>query len=122
VAPSKSSARHFVIGVGAIAAAAVLGYLAFTANEGRLPGTPTTTVTAAFKDVGQLQPGSEVRQNGIRIGQVSRVELLDGRPIVTMDVHGGIPMYRDGYAGIWDQSTLAQKYVELSSRTAGDSK
>jgi phospholipid/cholesterol/gamma-HCH transport system substrate-binding protein len=27
------------------------------------------------------------------------------------------PMYRDGYAGIWDQSALAQKYVELRAGT-----
>lgn len=113
MAPSKGSARRFVIGLGAIAAMAVLGYVAFTANQGRLPGTPATLVRAAFDDVGQLQAGSDVRQNGISIGQVSSIELVAGKPVVTMDVHSGVPMYRDGYAGIWDQSALAQKFVEL---------
>ncbi|MDT7664857.1 MAG: phospholipid/cholesterol/gamma-HCH transport system substrate-binding protein [Pseudonocardiales bacterium] len=117
MAPTKGSARRFLTGLGTLAVMLVIGYVAFTANQGRLPGTPVTTVRAAFTDVGQLQAGSEVRQNGITIGQVSAVALVNGQPVVTMDVHGGVPMYRDGYAGIWDQSALAQKFVELR---AGD--
>lgn len=117
MAPTKGSARRFLSGLGTLAVMLVIGYVAFTANQGRLPGTPVTTVRAAFTDVGQLQAGSEVRQNGITIGQVSAVQLVNGQPVVTMDVHGGVPMYRDGYAGIWDQSALAQKFVELR---AGD--
>jgi phospholipid/cholesterol/gamma-HCH transport system substrate-binding protein len=113
MAPTKGSARHFLSGLGTLAVMLVIGYVAFTANQGRLPGTPVTTVRAAFTDVGQLQAGSEVRQNGITIGQVSAVQLVNGQPVVTMDVHGGVPMYRDGYAGIWDQSALAQKFIEL---------
>ncbi|MDX6584732.1 MAG: phospholipid/cholesterol/gamma-HCH transport system substrate-binding protein [Solirubrobacterales bacterium] len=113
MAPTKGSARRFLSGLGTLAVMLVIGYVAFTANQGRLPGTPVTTVRAAFTDVGQLQAGSEVRQNGITIGQVSAVQLVNGQPVVTMDVHGGVPMYRDGYAGIWDQSALAQKFIEL---------
>jgi len=115
VAPTKAAARRFVTGLGTLGAAVVLGYVAFTANQGRLPGTPVATVRAAFDDVGQLQPGSEVRENGITVGQVSAIALVDGKPLVTMDLHGGAPVYRDGYAGIWDQSALAQKFVELRS-------
>jgi phospholipid/cholesterol/gamma-HCH transport system substrate-binding protein len=112
---SKASARLFVIGIASIAVMAVVGSVAITANQGRLPGTPVTVVRAAFNDVGQLQPGSDVRQNGVSVGQVSSIRLIDGHPVVTMDIHGGVPMYRDGYAGIWDQSALAQKLVELRS-------
>jgi phospholipid/cholesterol/gamma-HCH transport system substrate-binding protein len=116
---SKDAARRFLYGLGAFAVAVVVGYVAFTANQGRLPGTPATVVRAAFDDVGQLQPGSEVRQNGITIGQVSAIDLVDGKPVVTMKVNGGVPMYRDGRAGIWDQSALAQKFVEISAGNPG---
>jgi phospholipid/cholesterol/gamma-HCH transport system substrate-binding protein len=112
---SRAAARRFLFGLGAVAATAVIGYVAFTANQGRLPGTPATVVRAGFDDVGQLQPGSEVRQNGVIVGQVSAVDLVHGRPVVTMKVSGGVPMYRDGHAGIWDQSALAQKFVELTA-------
>jgi phospholipid/cholesterol/gamma-HCH transport system substrate-binding protein len=117
VAPTKAAARRFVTGLGTLGAAVVLGYVAFTANQGRLPGTPVATVRAAFDDVGQLQPGSEVRENGITVGQVSAISLVDGKPLVTMELHGGAPVYRDGYAGIWDQSALAQKFVEVRPGT-----
>jgi len=118
MARTRHAARRFLVGLGAIGVALVLVYLAFTANQGRLPGTPVTTVRAAFDDVGQLQAGSEVRQNGEIVGQVSAVELLSGKPLVTMKLTSGAPLYRDGYAGIWDQSALAQKFVELRSGTA----
>ena len=115
MARTRHAARRFLVGLGAIGVSLVLVYLAFTANQGRLPGTPVTTVRAAFEDVGQLQAGSEVRQNGEIIGQVSAVDLVNGKPLVTMKLTGGARVYRDGYAGIWDQSALAQKFVELRS-------
>jgi phospholipid/cholesterol/gamma-HCH transport system substrate-binding protein len=115
--PSKVSARNFLIGLVAVAMAAVLGYVALTANKGRLPGTPAVVVRAAFDDIGQLQVGAQVRQNGIGIGQVSAIDLVDGTPVVTMEVQDGVPMYRNGYAGIWDQSALQQKLVELRAGT-----
>lgn len=113
MAPSKYAARRFVIGLLTSAVLVGLGYVAFTANQGRLPGTPVTAVRAAFDDVGQLQAGSEVRQNGITVGQVSAIDLVGGKPVVTMRLTGGTPIYRDATAGIWDQSALAQKFVEL---------
>lgn len=112
---SKESARRFVVGLGTLAASLVVGYFALTANEGRLPGMPVTTVKAAFEDVGQLQPGSDVRQNGVIVGQVSSIVSVNGKPVVTMEVNRGVPMYRNGYAGVWDRSSLAQKFVELRS-------
>ncbi|HEY9418106.1 MAG TPA: MlaD family protein [Pseudonocardia sp.] len=115
--PTKVAAVNFLIGLVAVAVAVVLGYVALTANKGRLPGTPAVVVRAAFNDIGQLQVGSQVRQNGIGIGQVSSIDLVDGTPVVTMEVQGGVPMYRDGYAGIWDQSALQQKHVELRAGT-----
>jgi phospholipid/cholesterol/gamma-HCH transport system substrate-binding protein len=115
MARTHHAARRFLVGLASIAAFLVVGYIALTANQGRLPGTPVTTVRAAFDDVGQLQAGSEVRQNGETVGQVSAVDLVNGKPLVTMNLTGGAPVYRDGYAGIWDQSALAQKFVELRS-------
>jgi phospholipid/cholesterol/gamma-HCH transport system substrate-binding protein len=115
VAPTKTSARQFVFGVGALAILIVVGVVAFTANQGRLPWTQPAKIRAEFADIGQLQVGSDVRQNGLPIGQVSHIDLVDGHPIVTMAVNNAQPMYRDGYAGIYDQSSLALKFVELRS-------
>jgi phospholipid/cholesterol/gamma-HCH transport system substrate-binding protein len=74
---------------------------------------PTTIVRAAFTNIGQLQPGSDVRQNGIFVGRVSQVDVRGDQAVVTMELNGDVPVYSDAYAGIWDQSALAQKFVEL---------
>jgi phospholipid/cholesterol/gamma-HCH transport system substrate-binding protein len=119
MAPSKGSAREFVTGVVSLAVMVVVGYIAFSANQGRLPGTTLTTVRAAFSDVGQLQVGSDVRQNGVVAGRVTSIQPLAGKAVVTMELQDGIRMYRDGRALIADQSALAQKLVELRSGNPG---
>jgi phospholipid/cholesterol/gamma-HCH transport system substrate-binding protein len=117
MAPSRHAARRFLIGLVALVVVVFAFYIAFNANQARLPWQRLPVVKAAFADVGQLQVGSEVRQNGLKVGQVSAIDLVGGTPVVSMELYGGVPMNRDGYAGIWDQSTLAQKFVELR---AGD--
>lgn len=115
---SRAQARSFLVGVAAVVVLAVIVYVAFTANQGRLPGAPTTTVRAAFTNIGQLQTGSEVKQNGIFVGRVSEIVPQDGQALVTMELNGSVPVYSDAYVGIWDQSALAQKNVELRPGTA----
>jgi phospholipid/cholesterol/gamma-HCH transport system substrate-binding protein len=116
---SRERARSFVVGTATLAVLAVVLYVAFTANTGRLPGAPVTTVRAAFADVGQLQTGSEVRRNGVISGRVTDIVAQDRQAVVTMELNGAVDVYRDAYAGIWDQSALAQKFVELRTGTPG---
>ncbi|HEY9415743.1 MAG TPA: MlaD family protein, partial [Pseudonocardia sp.] len=115
MAPSKYAANRFVYGIGALAVIGLLGLMAVTANQARLPWTDPTLVRAQFENIGQLQVGSEVRQNGLKVGQVSKIDVPDGKPVVTIALNDAEPMYRDGYAGIYDQSSLALKFVELRS-------
>jgi phospholipid/cholesterol/gamma-HCH transport system substrate-binding protein len=114
---SRAHARSFLVGIVSIAVLGLVGYVAATANEGRLPGAATTTVRAAFADIGQLQTTSDVRLNGVYVGRVSAIDMQADGAVVTMDLNRDVPMYSDAYAGIWDQSALAQKYVELRAGT-----
>jgi phospholipid/cholesterol/gamma-HCH transport system substrate-binding protein len=118
---SRETGRSFLIGVVAIAVLGVIIYVALTANQGRLPGTPTTVVRAEFANVGQLKAGSEVRENSVYVGHVSQIQLRGATALVTMELNGDVPMYADARAGIWDQSALGQKFVELrpGSQVAG---
>ncbi|WP_028935374.1 MlaD family protein [Pseudonocardia spinosispora] len=109
----KGSDGRVLTGLASVAVLLVVGHLALTANQGRLPGTPVTTVHAEFRNVGQLQVGSDVRQNGVVAGRVTAIRASGGTALVTMELHDGIRMYRDGRALIGDQSALAQKLVEL---------
>ncbi|WP_028925897.1 MlaD family protein [Pseudonocardia acaciae] len=117
MAPSRHAARRFLIGLVALVAVLFAFYIAFNANQAKLPWQRPPVAKAAFTDIGQLQVGSEVRQNGVKVGTVSAIDLVNGDPVVSMELYGGVPMNRDGYAGIYDQSTLAQKFVELRPGT-----
>src|SRR5437870_1898232 len=114
-APSKHAARAFLVGIGSLGVFAVIFLVALTANQARLPWTKPTVVVADFQDVGQLEPGtSEVRENGKFAGKVTKVTSVDGHPQVIMELSpDALPLYKDAYVGIWDYSTLAQKFVEI---------
>lgn len=117
MAVTKSRGRSFLVGVGLIAFAVLISYVALTAPDGR-PLSRHTEVRAAFTDVGQLQPGDDVRQNSKRIGQVSDIEFRAGTAVVTLRLNGEREVYADARAAMWDQSALGQKFVELDPGTS----
>ncbi|GAB3141354.1 MCE family protein [Amycolatopsis stemonae] len=121
---SRAQGWSFYLGLVILALAGVVTYVSLTADQG-LPGSSRTEVKAAFDDVGSLTAGADVRRNSVRIGRVASVDLVDGRPQVTMELDGTQAVYRNARAAIWDQSALSQKFVELlpgdaSQPTLGD--
>lgn len=113
----RAQGRSFAVGIGVLLVAALIAYISFTANQGRLPLSPTRTVRAAFADVGTLNPGDEVRENSIRVGTVSNVDIHGHQAVVTMNLTDNRPLYADATAQLWDQSALGQKFVELKQGT-----
>ncbi|WP_020661455.1 MlaD family protein [Amycolatopsis benzoatilytica] len=109
---SRAQGRSFYLGLVILVLAGVVTYVSLTADQG-LPGSARTEVKAAFDDVGSLTAGADVRRNSVRIGRVASVDLVGGRPQVTMELDGHQPVYRNARAAIWDQSALSQKFVEL---------
>ncbi|WP_116200535.1 MlaD family protein [Amycolatopsis circi] len=112
---ARSRRRSALLGTGLIVAFVVAVYVAITANSG-LPGVSGTTVRAAFDDVGALRAGDDVRIANVRVGQVKDIQLVDGKPLVTMGLDGDRKIYRDAgatAASIGARSALGQKYVDL---------
>ncbi|TVT24124.1 MlaD family protein [Amycolatopsis acidiphila] len=114
---TRAQARAFLIGTAVLAVGALVCYLMFTANQGELPFSQKTVVRAAFVNIGQLDVGSDVRQNSIRIGQVSKLEAAGNSAIVTMELDGQRNVYADATAQLWDQSALGRKFIELNPGT-----
>ncbi|WP_445942201.1 MlaD family protein [Pseudonocardia sp. T1-2H] len=110
---ARARGRTFLVGIASLGAIALLGYVMFTANQGRLPGAAASTVKAAFTDVGQADLNSEVRRNAQRIGSVSSIEVVGDHAVVTMTLDGDVPIYGNATAALWDQSALGQKFIEL---------
>jgi phospholipid/cholesterol/gamma-HCH transport system substrate-binding protein len=110
--------RTLALGVLGIGVMAVILFVAGTAHSG-LPFVTTTTVRAAFHDVHSLRVADDVRENSVRIGQVSEIEYRDDQALVTLRLEGDHDVYADAHAAILDLSALGTKFVQLSPGTAG---
>lgn len=123
----KNATRRGSVRVGLIGlvVAAVLATFAVTAKNGLpgyLPGVERSSLKLAFDDAGALRPGDDIRIADVRAGFISSIELKDGHPVVTAELNGGRPVYRDATATISARSGLGQKYVNLDpgTKAAGD--
>lgn len=112
VRQARRDRRRFLAGLVVLAIVSAIVFLVATANTG-FPLTSTTTVKAAFSDVGALQTGNEVREHSQRIGRVADIAYQNGQAIVTLELEGEKPVYSNARAFVWDFSSLGQKVVEL---------
>lgn len=108
--------RTVLAGAVGIGLMVVVLYLAATAHSG-LPFMPSTEVKASFKDVHSLRESDDVRENSVRVGQVSKIEYKNGEALVTLKLSGHKPVYNNATASIWDLSSLGTKFVELGRGT-----
>lgn len=83
-----------------------------TAEVGTVQGYD---VTAKFNKVGGLQPGSDVRINGISVGTVTQ-RILDPESyeaVVTLTIKSGVKVPGDTVAIIGSEGQFGGKYVRL---------
>lgn len=117
--------RSVRYGVATLALFTVMLAFALTASNGLppyLPGVDRSEVKVAFADVGALRSGDEVRIADVRAGFVDSIDLVDGQPVVTMQLEGDRAVYQDATAVISARSALGQKFVLLNpgSTAAGE--
>ncbi|HWH43960.1 MAG TPA: MlaD family protein [Thermoleophilaceae bacterium] len=78
-------------------------------------------IEAAFSEAGGVKPGQNqaVRIAGVRVGEISGVELEDGRAIVTLalDKRYGKRVHRDATALLRPRTGLEDMFVELDPGT-----
>ncbi|MCZ4500297.1 MAG: hypothetical protein JWQ74_2852 [Marmoricola sp.] len=111
--------RYAVIGLAAMLIAVLL-----TMNLQRLPLVGAgTTYRAEFADAAGLVEGEEVRIAGIKVGQVSGIELgrgqQKGRVLVSFRVKG-VDLGRDSSAAIEVKTLLGQHYLSVVPAGTGE--
>jgi phospholipid/cholesterol/gamma-HCH transport system substrate-binding protein len=116
-------ARHFAAVVGlALVAAVVAGYI-LSHQRLRFPweGRPFQ-LQAAFSTAQAVTPGQgqTVRVSGVRVGDITKVGLKDGRAVVTLDLD---PQYKDlvhtdATALLRPKTGLKDMFVELDPGSA----
>lgn len=115
----RDAARTIVVGLCVLAGFVAIAFVgAIVQAGGALPGRRYTEVKAQFEDVGILKAGKEVKQNGLRVGSVSDVSLVDGRAEVTLRLDGDVDVYKDAAAYVGNFSALGKKYVGFDPGTA----
>ncbi|GAB3077937.1 MlaD family protein [Nocardioides zeae] len=85
--------------------------------------TDRTDLVGVFVDASPLEVGSEVRASGVKVGEVTSIELDGSVARVGLDVEDGVlPVHRDARMVIKPINLLGENYVDLvpGSADAGD--
>lgn len=115
----RDVANKVVVGICMILALVAVGWVAAVVQTGgALPGKRYTEVRVRFNDVGVLNTSKQVKQDGLRVGMVSRIEYVDGVAEVTLRLDGKIDVYQDATAYVGNTSVLGKKYVGFDPGTA----
>ncbi|WP_313408504.1 MlaD family protein [Aeromicrobium sp.] len=78
----------------------------------------THTYRAVFSDVTSLVVGDDVRIAGVRVGNVSNVEVHSGNSaIVTLNVDNDVPLTQSTQATLRYRNMIGQRYIALSEGT-----
>lgn len=99
-----------------------LGLLAFTyLLVFRVDFGGSSSVTVRFSSVGTIQPGSPVRQSGVKVGTVSRVLLAgdDRRKVdVELALYRGLTVRRTDRIAIVTGGLLGDQYIDIAAGPA----
>lgn len=109
----KRSLAETVLGAVVVIVAAL--FLAYSIETGDVGSTEGYKITADFSSVGGLKPGDAVQISGVKVGTVSRVELLSDTYLarVHMTIREGYKLPTDTAALISSESLLGGLYLAL---------
>lgn len=109
-----SPVRDLLVGLFVLGGLVALGYLTFQVGGLSWDRGGGLTVYAAFDDIGGLKPRAPVSISGVKVGEVSGVE-LDAllRARVVLDLDGSLELPVDSAARILTSGVLGDQYVAL---------
>src|ERR671923_1496010 len=116
--------RDFIAVAGLTAIALVTTYILLQEQRLRIPVLEEKPfqLKAEFETAQAVTPGQgqTVVVAGVKIGDISKVELDDGKAVVTMDVERKfLPIYRNATALIRPRTGLQDVFIELDPGTKG---
>ena len=106
-----TEAQH--VRLGAITVVVMLIVMAAAFNLSKFPGFGGDSYQAYFADAGGLHKGNIVEVGGIRAGRVQKLELRDGKVLVTFEVDHGVDFGKDSQARVQVLNLLGEKYLDL---------
>ena len=108
--------------LGAVVLGGAVLFLVFSYSSASFGSTDGYEVTARFSGIGGLNVGDKVVISGVKIGQVSAINLDEKTYLadVTMDVRKGIKLPEDTAAFISSESLLGGLYMQLEPGASED--
>ena len=109
-----SPVRDLAVGIFVLAGLAALAYLSIQVGGLDYTGPRGLELVATFEEVGGLRPRAPVAIAGVKVGQVSRIELAeDLRAQVTLDLDPSLRLPVDSSARIVTSGLLGDQFVRL---------
>lgn len=82
----------------------------------------TNTYYVNFDNVEALPPKAAAKIAGVEVGKVRRVELIDGRARVTIEVDPDISIHKDARAKVGSTGIIGTKFIEIFPGTSDQPK
>lgn len=104
----------------AVIAVCVLSLTTLTvgAVASNLPGDGHVKIVAQFADAGAVIPGNDVKVDGVKVGSISGVEVVDGVAHLTLSINdSATPVFSDATAVVRPVSLLGERYVDVDRGT-----
>ncbi len=93
---------------------AVIGILIFSVEKIQLGGNGgQPEFETYFSQVAGLNPQSQVRVAGVKVGLVRKITLDHGKAKVLLAIRPDLPVYKDATASLVSIGILGEKYIEL---------
>ncbi len=110
----NSAMRDLIVGLFVLAGLAALAYLSLRVGGLEFAGPERIMLRATFDDIGGLSVRAPVRIAGVKVGQVSRIELdEDLRAEVYLEIETGVGLSVDSAAAIRTSGLLGDQFVAV---------
>jgi phospholipid/cholesterol/gamma-HCH transport system substrate-binding protein len=111
---TRSPLRDLLVGLFVLLGLGAIAYLSFSVGGLSYAGPGGLTLYASFDQTGGLKPRAPVVISGVKVGQVTAIDLADDfRARVTMDLDQSLKLPTDTSASIVTAGILGDRYVSL---------
>jgi phospholipid/cholesterol/gamma-HCH transport system substrate-binding protein len=109
-----SPVRDLTVGIFVLVGLGAVAYLSLSVGGLSYKGPGGLTLYAAFDEIGGLKPRAPVSISGVKVGQVSSVELDEFlRARVALDIDARIELPIDSSAGIRTAGLLGDQFIAV---------
>lgn len=110
----SNATRDLIVGVFVLVGLLALAYLSLQVGGLELGGGDRIVLKATFDDIGGLSVRAPVRIAGVKVGQVSGIDLdEDLRATVSFEVESGLELSIDSSAAIRTAGLLGDQFISV---------